>query len=74
MIPCRRFEFEPRPKPWWWLFTLFRKKWKHYGIFVEIKQNDPRFADARYEEIVIYHPEGTSLDDLPNRFPPDISL
>lgn len=50
----KRFQWIALPKPWWWVFTFWKKCWENYGQFEEIPKNDPRFENAHYEIATIF--------------------
>lgn len=43
----KRYNWQPLPKPWFWLFTFWKPKWLSYGHFVEAKGKD--YAKAQFE-------------------------
>ena len=49
-----RFFFQPKPKPWYWVFAWWLKKWSNYGDFIPIKSDDPRYETAPYEMGIVY--------------------
>jgi hypothetical protein len=44
-----RFHFIPSPKPWYWVFTFWRKKWINYGCYRPVHPGEPGYDEAPYE-------------------------
>lgn len=44
-----RAKFLNLPKPWWWVFSFWKPKWKHYGAMVQVLPGDPGYDDAPFE-------------------------
>lgn len=50
----RRYNWTQLDKPWWWVFTCWKRQWINFGEFVEVKPGDSGYESAQYECSLIY--------------------
>lgn len=65
MISQRRFCISRRP--WYWIFTFWKTKWK-IPQYIPLDPGDDGYEDAPLQEMIIFHPK--ALQTLVRDNPP----